>query len=169
MEITSNLISFGIVAIIMLVFGFLTVSATRMLRSAAYLMFVLIAAAVVYIFLNYHFLAMVQIAVYAGGILVLFVFSILLTSNIGERVETTPYKNRFIGGTAAASGLVLTLWVIWTSPFEVKESVYKEIDMAQIGTALMSTEKGGYMLAFEVISILLLACIIAGILIARKK
>jgi NADH-quinone oxidoreductase subunit J len=45
----------------------------------------------------------------------------------------------------------------------------QEINMKVIGKALMGTEKYQYLLSFEVLSILLLACIIGGILIARKR
>ena len=68
-----------IIAIAIIVFSVLTVTTRKILRGATYLLFVLFATAGVYFQLGYEFLGAVQIAVYAGGIMVLFVVSILLT------------------------------------------------------------------------------------------
>ena len=50
--------------------------------------------------LNYHFLAVVQLSVYAGGILILFIFAICLTSSEGDRTEPH-YRRRVLSGAAA--------------------------------------------------------------------
>ena len=150
MNITLDLIVFAVLAVFIVVSSILAVSTKRILRAATYLLFVLIGTAGIYFQLNYSFLGAVQLLVYAGGITVLYVFSILLTSSEGDQAEKLK-KSKFFAGlvaTLAAMGICL-----------VKE----------IGFALMSTEKYGYVLPFEVISVLLLACIIGGILIARKR
>ena len=71
----------------MIVFSVMAVTTRKILRAATYLLFTLFAAAVVYFMLDYEFLGAVQIAVYAGGIVVLFVFAILLTSKPGDNTE----------------------------------------------------------------------------------
>ena len=80
MESVGNLVLYFVVAAIITIFSVMAVTSRKILRSATYLLFVLIGTAILYFQLGYEFLGAVQIAVYAGGILVLFVFSILLTA-----------------------------------------------------------------------------------------
>ncbi len=79
MESVGSFILYVIVSLAIIVFSVMAVTSRKILRAATYLLFTLFAAAVVYFMLDYQFLGAVQIAVYAGGILVLFVFAILLT------------------------------------------------------------------------------------------
>ncbi len=79
MDSVGNIIVYFVVAIVMVVFSFKAVTTGKILRAATYLLFVLLGTAVFYFQLGYQFLGAVQIAVYAGGIMVLFVFAILLT------------------------------------------------------------------------------------------
>ena len=78
-------IMFYLLSGMIVVFSILTVTSRRILRSAVYLLFVLVSTAGLYFMLNYNFLAAVQLTVYAGGIVVLIIFSILLTSHISEK------------------------------------------------------------------------------------
>ena len=71
-----------------------------MVRSATYLLFVLFGTAGIYFLLGYTFLGSVQIMVYAGGIVVLYVFSILLTSGEGDVIEKLK-RSRFLAGLGA--------------------------------------------------------------------
>lgn len=168
-----NLIVFAIVGVCLLLFSVLAVSAKSLLRSAVFLLLVLICTAGLYLFLNYHFLAAVQISVYAGGVLVLFIFAIFLTSNKGDRLE--PHKGRkyLMGALVAIGGIGVTAFAIMKHKFLYADgntvSGDSEIEMQAIGEALMGTEKYQYILPFEVLSLLLLGCIIGGILIARKR
>ena len=76
MESVGSTISYWIIAVAIVVFSVLTVTTRKILRAATYLLFTLFATAALYFKLDYEFLGAVQIAVYAGGIVVLFVFSI---------------------------------------------------------------------------------------------
>ena len=142
MEITLELIVFIVLALFTTVSALLAVTTHRILRAATYLLFVLFGTAGIYFQLNYSFLGAVQLLIYAGGITVLYVFSILLTSSEGDKAEDQKGYKHFVHG---------------------------ELHVSEIGHTLMSTAKYGYALPFEVISILLLACIVGGILIARKR
>ncbi|MDD2611570.1 MAG: NADH-quinone oxidoreductase subunit J, partial [Bacteroidales bacterium] len=84
MKIMAEQIIFYVLAIVIVVFSILSVSSKRILRSATYLLFVLLATAGLYLLMGYQFLFGVQISVYAGGIMVLYIFSILLTSHAGD-------------------------------------------------------------------------------------
>jgi NADH-quinone oxidoreductase subunit J len=87
MELTSQQIVFFILAAVIIICSILTVTTRRILRAATYLLFVLFATAGLYFQLNYTFLGAVQLTIYAGGIIVLYVFSILLTSSDADKKE----------------------------------------------------------------------------------
>jgi len=157
----------------MLILSVLTVTTLRLLRSAIFLLVVLICTAGLYLYLNYHFLAAVQLSVYAGGIVILLVFAIFLTTNKGEILLDIPFKKYIFSALAVFAGIAVTAFVLLKYKFlyasESMVAVEQEIDMKIIGQTLLGTGKHQYLLPFEILSILLLACIIGGILIARKK
>ena len=169
MNITLDLIVFAILAIFIVASAVLAVTTKRILRAATYLLFVLIGTAGIYFQLNYSFLGAVQLLVYAGGITVLYVFSTLLTSSEGDQAEKLK-RGKFIAGLAATlTALGICLFVMLKHKFMNQVFEHGELPVKEIGFSLMSAGKYGYVLPFEVISVLLLACIIGGILIARKR
>ena len=162
---------FFIVAFAIIIFSVLTVTTRKILRSATYLLFVLFATAIIYFQMDYQFLGAVQIAVYAGGILVLFVFAIMLTQQPGKSAEALTSHRRWMGLTAALCGVALCGFGLFSyAGFAGKLlSSGVDINMEKIGQFLLSTDKYGYLLPFEAISVLLLACIIGGVVIARRR
>ena len=160
---TLQLIVFIVLALFIAVCSVLAVTTSRILRAATYLLFVLFGTAGIYFQLNYSFLGAVQLLIYAGGITVLYVFSILLTSSQGDKAEMVA------GAISTIAGLAICLFVMLKNEFLPSHFVHGELDVRTIGHALMGMEKYQYILPFEVISVLLLACIVGGILIARKR
>src|ERR1700677_871834 len=67
--------------------GLMAVTSRKIFRSAVYLLFSLIGIAGMYFYLDYEFIAAVQIIVYVGGIVVLIIFSIFLTHHVGSEME----------------------------------------------------------------------------------
>lgn len=169
MDITLDLIVFLILAVFMVVSSILAVTTSRILRSATYLLFVLFGTAGIYFQLNYSFLGAVQLLIYAGGITVLYVFSILLTSSQGDKAERLKNSKMIAGLLTAGAGLVICLFITLKNKFVPSHFEHGELPVQTIGHALMGTGKYQYILPFEVISILLLACIVGGIMIARKR
>lgn len=169
MEITLDLIVFTVLAVFTLTSAVLAVTTKRILRAATFLLFVLFGTAGIYFQLNYSFLGAVQLLIYAGGITVLYVFSILLTSSEGDKDEKLRGYKFILGLLATLAGLGVCLWVTLGHEFAPSNFEHGELAVRTIGLALMSPGKHGYLLPFEVISILLLACIVGGILIARKR
>ena len=168
-----NLIIFACLGVAMLALSIMAITTKSLLRSAVYLLLVLLCTAGFYLFLNYHFLAAVQVSVYAGGVVILFIFAIFLTTSKGEILLNHQTKRYVLGFLAIVAGIGLTAFVLFKHQFlyESNTSVTgdREISMNLIGQTLMGTEKYQYLLPFEVLSVLLLACIICGIVIARKK
>ncbi len=160
-----------IIALSIIVFSVLTVTTRKILRSATYLLFTLFATAALYFKLDYEFLGAVQIAVYAGGIVVLFVFSILLTSHPGDSSERLVSRKRVLGLTAAVATFVIAGYALVSRCTAMFTSLpgMDNPSMHKIGEALMGTGNGQFLLPFEAISVLLLACIIGGVAVARKR
>lgn len=171
MESLGSIIMYFIIALAIIVFSVLAVTSGKILRTATYLLFVLFATAGIYFQIGYEFLGAVQIAVYAGGILVLFVFSILLTQKPGANAEKLTSHKKWLGLSAAVLGAGVCLYSLLSYGEFLSRSMSDSFDVNihGIGQALLSTDKFGYLLPFEAISILLLACIIGGVVIARKR
>ena len=171
MESVGSIIIYWIIALAIVVFSILTVTTRRILRAATYLLFTLFATAALYFKLDYEFLGSVQIAVYAGGIVVLFVFSILLTTRPGEKSRNLESRKRLTGLVDAVAAAAVCIWAFVTRCVDMatKLPAMENPDMDTIGTAMLGTGNGGYLLPFEAISVLLLACIIGGVVVARRR
>jgi len=153
---------------IILTFSIMSVTTRRILRAAVYLLFVLVATSGLYFMLNYEFMAAVQLTLYAGGIVVLIIFSILLTHHISHRFNRPALINLLMGIGIAVVGSAVVLTTLLTHPFKASTAATLPVDMSAIGNQLLSTGKNGYVLPFELISILLLAAMIAAIIVAKK-
>jgi len=152
----------------MIVFAIRAVSSRNMLRSVIYLLFVLMGIAGIYFLVDYTFLAAVQLAVYAGGVIVLIIFSVLLVHHIELKLDEASLKSRILAFAMSVLGIGITLYTIWTYPFQAVEN-YNSIEVADIGRGLLSYGDGGFILPFEVISVLLIAVMIGAIVIAKGK
>lgn len=172
MESLGNILVYCVIALTIIVCSVLTVTTRKILRSATYLLFVLFATAMLYFQLDYPLLGAVQIAVYAGGIVVLFVFAILLTHKPGADTDALKAHRRAIGVTAALLTVALLAGaMVCFAPLcgaKLPTSL-ADVSVERIGHFLLSTSKYGYLLPFEAISVLLLACIIGGVVIARRR
>jgi len=174
MESIGNIVLYFVVSLIVVIFSVMAVNTRKILRAATYLLFVLLGTAVFYFQLGYQFLGAVQIAVYAGGILVLFVFSILLTHRPGDDAQMPRPHRMFMGVGASVLGVLLLGYALFN--MQIAEGVSlsnalcdDSVSMQTIGSAMLSTDKFGYLLPFEAVSVLLLACIIGGVTIARER
>jgi NADH-quinone oxidoreductase subunit J len=164
----SNQIMFILFALMITVFSILTVTTKKILRAAVYLLFVLVSTSGLYFMLNYQFLAAVQLTLYAGGIVVLIIFSILLTSHINQKFEDVGIMKSIFSALAALAGAILAIITILDYKFSATTEAAKEVNMKLIGKSLLSVDADGYVLPFEVISILLIAAMVAAIVVAKK-
>ena len=161
-------IIFYIIALIMIVFAIKAVSSRKMLRSVIYLLFVLIGISGIYFLVDYSFLAAVQLAVYAGGVIVLIIFSVFLVHHIELSLDVSSIKQRIIAAILSLAGIGLTLYAIFTYEFSVVAN-YNTIEVQEIGRGMLSYGEGGFILPFEVISVLLVAVMIGAIVISKGK
>ncbi len=162
-------IIFYVLAALIMFSSMMAVVTQKIIRSAVFLLFVLLGTAGLYLMLDYHFLMAVQIAVYAGGVMVLFIFAILLTNRPGEGVKYEKPQRMIIAGLVALSGIAICGHLIFNGAKRIYTYIAQpELDMKEVGMTLMGTGKYQFMLPFEAISLLLLACIIGGLMIAAK-
>ncbi len=159
-------IIFYILAFIIIAFAIASVSSRKMLRSVIYLLFVLCSIAGIYFLIDYNFLAAIQLTIYAGGIIVLIIFSVLLVHHIEMRLEIAKPSKQLITGLVCLIGLGLFLYTLYSHEFQVVENT-ATTNVTDIGTKLLSYDAGGFILPFEVISVLLLAAMIGAIVIAK--
>ena len=108
---------FYTISFIILVFSVLTVTTKKILRAAVYLLFTLVATAAFYFMMEYNFLAAVQLTVYAGGIVVLIIFSILLTHQINLDLKKISTVKIISSALAALFGVILVVNTIYNHPF----------------------------------------------------
>jgi NADH-quinone oxidoreductase subunit J len=161
-------IIFYLLAALTLVCGVLSVSTRQIFRAAIYLLFSLIGIAGLYFWLQYEFIAAVQIVVYVGGIVVLIIFSIFLTQKAGEQLPKQKLDRKIIAALAVFCGFALTMVQVFQHEFTTADKVAAPT-VADIGKKMLSTDNGGYALPFEVISMLLLAAMIGCIVIALRS
>ena len=159
-------IIFYIIAFIIIAFAVASVSSRKMLRSVIYLLFVLCGIAGIYFLIDYNFLAAIQLTVYAGGIVVLVIFSVVLIHHIGMELEVAKISKQLLTAALCLLGLSVFLVTIYSQDFLVIENRITTTT-ADIGERLLSYDAGGFILPFEVISVLLLAVLIGAIVIAK--
>ena len=166
---SASVVVFYVLSAFILGTGLLAVTSRQLFRSAIWLLFSLTGIAGLYFWLGLEFIAAVQIVVYVGGIVVLIIFSIFLTQQAGKDLPR-PLRTRSIFSVLAVClGFLLTCQLIGQYGFS-RPPAGARVDMgvANIGSQLLSVSEHGYALPFEVISILLLAAMIACIVIALK-
>jgi NADH-quinone oxidoreductase subunit J len=177
---SASAVVFYMLALFILVTGLLAVTSRKIFRSAIWLLFSLTGIAGLYFWLQMEFIAAVQIVVYVGGIVVLIIFSIFLTQQSGKDLPAPVRGRPVVSALLVCAGFVLTCLLVGQYAFRPMGHAVAGIvgggagnmgvdaSVGNIGTQLLSTSEHGYVLPFEVISILLLAAMIGCIVIAMK-
>jgi NADH-quinone oxidoreductase subunit J len=139
--------------------------ARNILHSAVGLLMALLGAGSLYVFLSADFLAVTQLLVYIGGVLVLVLFAVMLTAQIGD-VSISNASFGIGGGVLLfVATAPLLLAVAMRVPWPQRADVRTAETTAQIGNALLKQ----WLLPFELASLILLATLIGAIVIARKE
>jgi NADH-quinone oxidoreductase subunit J len=135
------------------------------MHSVLYLAFAVLATAGVFFCLQAEFLGAVQITVYAGGIVVLYLFVIIIVNLSQLKAEKRPLLPKLF---LAAVPLLLVAelsWLLLRPTVEMPQASGGAFGLAALGGELLST----YLIPFEIASVLLLAVLIGSIVVARKK
>lgn len=164
---TISTLIFYFISAFTLVMAFLAVTSRQIFRSAIYLLFSMMGVAALYFWLQMEFIAAVQIVVYVGGIVVLIIFSIFLTHKVGSDLPEPTYTRTLFAGLATLLAFALVWSVVKRNEF-FSDQFLNELNVKQIGADMLNYQEGGFILPFEVVSILLLAAMIGCIVIALK-
>ncbi|MGI9137624.1 MAG: NADH-quinone oxidoreductase subunit J family protein [Sediminibacterium sp.] len=164
---TSTIIFYAIAALI-LGAAILAVTSLKIFRSAIWLLFSLVGIAALYFWMQVEFIAAIQIVVYVGGIVVLIIFSIFLTQQSGKEMPKPTISKMIFSALAALLGIVFTYNLIGHYGFNNMSAEPFNANVNEIGTQMLSTTSHGFILPFEVVSLLLLAAIVGCIVIAMK-
>ena len=159
-------IAFYIIAALMVVGALRVVTCKNLMHAALWLVLVLAGAAAQYILLASEFVAITQVLVYLGAIIVLFLFGIMLTR---ARTGTDDDLDNSSSARLIAAGIgVLLLGLLGYSLVDgFRDTEFGNLMVqrtAQVSDSIFST----YLLPFEVLSVLLLAALIGAIVIARR-
>lgn len=164
---------FCILAVLVLGSAVMSICTKSIMRAATWLLFVLFGIAGFYFILDYTFLGAAQISIYAGGITIMYIFAIQLVSKRSLQNLVARFKGVRIAQALIISliGLVVVSLILVKNHFiaAALDVADIEVPMKQVGQAMVSSGKYGYVLPFEFISVFLLACIIGGVMIARKE
>lgn len=156
---------FLFMAALVIASAFWVVFSPNLIHSAVSLLFTLFGTAGLYIFLYADFIAGAQIVIYVGGILVLIIFGVMLTSKIDSPSIASSSANQFIGGMGAFAIFVMQVAVIFNTPWNIGGEQYRDATVGAIGKLLLTN----YLLPFEIISILLLAALMGAALLSRRS
>lgn len=144
----------------------LTILFTKNVLYAAFsLMALLLGVAGIYVLLGAEFVAISQIMIYVGGIVVLMIFGVMLTNKLNMKVLASGSQNWFIGMLTSAVLLYILLQAQMTVSLKVTEPVTTENNVEVIGKGLLTT----HLLPFEISAILLLIALIGATSIAYNK
>lgn len=157
-------IIFYLFALITMVSGYLVVTNKNIVHSAFYLMFTFFGVAGIYVLLGADFIAVVQILIYVGGILILLLFGVMLTNKITDVQIRTGSLNIIpaVIGTGLLMGVLVSMMIRtnWKSePGDVAQTT-----VFGLGRFLLTD----YVLIFELLAILLLIALIGAASIARR-
>jgi NADH-quinone oxidoreductase subunit J len=159
--------------IVFFVFAFMTVASAfivvfskNMIYSAFALLFTFFGVAGLYVLLQADFLAVTQILIYVGGILVLLLFGVMLTNKVinvelkGGSMNTIPALMLVAVVAGTLGGLFYSTWKGAPAPATTLATTTKTL-----GEMLMT----GYLLPFEIASVVLLVALVGAAMFARKK
>jgi NADH-quinone oxidoreductase subunit J len=160
---------FYLLAGTMLIGGILVITRKNPVHSALALIVTLLAQASIYLMLYAPFVAGVQIILYAGGIMVLFLFVIMLVS-IERSMKERQFNSQWVVGIIAATALGGLFIGVFTKgkeifPDHVLPIVEDNANTQEVAKLLY----GQYMFAFEIASLLLLVAIIGAVVMAKKR
>lgn len=161
-------IAFWIVAVAMGLSAIGVVRTRNIVHAALYLVVVLAGVAAQYILLGAEFVAWVQVLIYIGAVIILFLFGIMLTRAPMAGGDDLDNDQRLPAAVAAVFflGVMVALLVdaFGRQRIEFNEGVLRTGSTATVGDTLFQT----YLIPFEVVSMLLLAALVGAVVIARR-
>lgn len=155
---------------ITLLSGLLILFTKNVIYAATGLLFSLLGVAAIFVFANAEFLAVTQIVIYAGGVLILIIFGVMLSKRTKQEIKVISQTRNVLAGALVASAIISFL--VWAIIKQWGHGTYSEVTalsttqyVEEIGTSLMTT----FVLPFEIIAILLLVALVGAAKIATAR
>jgi NADH-quinone oxidoreductase subunit J len=158
-----NRILFWVFSVLMLCAGLLTITRKHLVNSAMFLIQVILCMAGLFLMLDAQFLALIQVLVYAGSVVVLFLFVIMLLDDQKETKPTTP------GAIMAAGITFATLASLLVALVTKHDVVTAELPPASGIRDVVRTLFSHYLLPFELTALVLLTAMVGIVLLSRKR
>jgi NAD(P)H-quinone oxidoreductase subunit 6 len=159
-------VAFYLMAATAMVSAVIVAFSKSIIYSAVALLGALLGAGGLYVFLRADFVAITQLLIYIGGVLVLILFAVMLTARIGGTSSTNP-------SVGVVPGLALLVIVVGVLGFVAAQTPWKtappSTPLEATGERIGDLFLGHYLIAFEVISLLLLATLVGAVVVARKE
>jgi|TARA_B100000700_G_C14877910_1_gene776600 NADH-quinone oxidoreductase subunit J len=156
---------FFLIAALVVLSGYWVVMSPNLVHSAVSLLFTLFGVAGLYVYLYADFIAVSQVIIYVGGILVLIIFGVMLTNKLDDPKLSNQSQNQLIAGVFCLALLAFQFQIIFNTKWNVQDLITRESTVNEIGYMLLTD----YLLPFEVVSVLLLAALIGAAMLSRKK
>ncbi len=156
-------IAFWLLAVVLLASALAVVLTRNLFHSVLYLALALTATAGVFLSLDAEFLAAIQLLLYAGGVVTIVVFAIVVTERlVGDRITQT--SRQIAAGFGIAGALLVAILAIFRrSPLTVPRPAVSGDLTRAIGQSLLTT----YVLPFELLAVLFLAALVGALYFAR--
>jgi NADH-quinone oxidoreductase subunit J len=157
-------IGFGIIAAFMIVFAVNVVRTSNVVHAALSLVAVMAGAAAQYLLLAAEFVAVTQVLVYIGAVMILFLFGVMLTRAVVGRETDLNNKNWYLGIPVALLMLGIMAYVLIKGFGDDHLEPAAQISTAELSDSIFTP----FLLPFEALSFVLLAAVIGAIVLARK-
>ncbi len=158
---------FAVIAIVAVIAALKMVTTNNVVHAALYLLVVLSAVAAVYVILGAEFVAVTQVLVYLGAIMVLLLFGVMLTrAKIGAETDLD-HEQRWIGALVAVGMFAVMTFSLWEGFGDDKIDAQNPLvpqRTQEVADEIFST----YIVPFEALSVLLLAALIGAVVVARR-
>jgi len=164
---TGEQITFLVVAFVVLGSALMVVTTGNLVHAALWLISTLFGVAVIFALLSASFLAVVQVVVYIGAIAILFIFAVMLTRKDMRDQGPQLNKNWWVGALLAVLtfGGLFSLLQGWSGLSKTAAAIPSGFDaVSELGNAL--TSPAGYVLPFEIASVLLVAALVGAVYVA---
>lgn len=165
---TMAIIAFVVYAVIILAGGLMAVSSRSLVRALVGLIATMLGVAGMYMLLATPFMAFMQLLIYVGAVSVLIFFAVMLThaDDAGDEGKNAPVRQYLYALMAILSVGGILSWMLMTKGRDtVSAAVPAEVSLAQLGQGLMES----YLLAFELISVVLLIAMSGAVLLAWER
>lgn len=161
----SSLLFFAFAAMVVLPVIYL-IFTRNIIRAAFAVVITLLGIAALFVLLNAEYMAVVQILIYAGGVIVLLIFGVMLTKRIGDEGVFTDHRGLFMGGFLFLLVIGFLMNFIHREAGSFDEQVIAHTDQVRAVGVLFLTD---YILAFELIAFILLLALVGASYLAKKS